>query len=914
MRRFLAYFIMMFTVLGCLIFNTQSVLENRTDSFEYGNGTQLVFGVSKRDNTLYSSTDYPESSLPASNLSDIDIENEVMDRLDSAGVRYADVQVINGNKDNVGYQVKVNLSPLSSTELSNVKEILTISGTLSVSTIGDTKTMYAEASQFFSSDTIAEITYSGTTPYPTLNITSTDDFDTMKKAAEEAAGTTDSGSSDNKNAIRHNADDTTTDTDDTTKKTLYLWYNKTTDDTYDKAFGTNDTIVQEEVKNKVIAKLSTDNWDSDNKQLTITSDMDGNAFTISTARAFVTMLNAPDYGFDFTYLYSNTTDPVFGTSGLSKTYLALGISLLAICILLVVFYGLSGLTASVSMLISVFVSFGLFSLVGFELSTGALIGLFVIMALSVLVSSNYFERVKLELKKGRDPEKANREGYHKAFFTGVDVSAVSLLASLFSFLVASGSLKTFFGMIMVGTVFTWALTNYLDKWMTFWLVKDCSKDSKVPFFNFAFLKNKELKPKKFVSSDKKSNSNKLMLGISCFTGLLLALALPLTGTLINGYSIFNNSGTYADTYSLNITFGFINQSYDKLSTTEKYLQYIEDIGSQNSTASFVATSSEKTSTSDTTFVYYPDSAYVNVIEKTNADGQTYYMNYFTVTVDRNLDTLIIEDDNTVMNSIDYAVLGQDITSDNVIICPGDDPNFISDDYEIGCYNTIAANLSHNTNNFFLVIFLLSVFATIYTLIRYGLNLALTQLAAGTLLSGLAVGLLSATRLPFDSYTAFGLLAAVFLLNLIMIPLLNRNKERLKEEGIKKTATHEQRALIENESTAKSLPVVISPLITVLVPTLSLFFINPSLESVTISLIVLLVLTMVVVLFFALPFYYYLCTHISFHRVTDFFTNKHSQKTQEKAQKEESRNKNGIEYVDADSPHETIIPGMNDFLK
>jgi hypothetical protein len=39
MRRFLAYVVMMITMLCAVVFNTQAVLENKIDAMEYGTGT-----------------------------------------------------------------------------------------------------------------------------------------------------------------------------------------------------------------------------------------------------------------------------------------------------------------------------------------------------------------------------------------------------------------------------------------------------------------------------------------------------------------------------------------------------------------------------------------------------------------------------------------------------------------------------------------------------------------------------------------------------------------------------------------------------------------------------------------------------------------------------------------------------------
>jgi protein-export membrane protein SecD len=906
MRRFIAYLIMLLTIVGALVFNTQAVLENKVDAMEFGKGTELVYSLAKRDTTLYPVKDYP--NLKGENLSDIDIQKEVMERLDTASVRNADVKIVTGTEDNEGYQLRVALSPLSETELSNVKQIIGKTGTLSVCTIDDAYCQYASADQFFNNDSIAEVTYSGTTPYPTLNIKNTADFDTLKTKAEEAAKNhTDT----TKSAIRRDAEtgSDTTKSDENAKK-LFLWVNKTSEDTYDRAFGTNNTVVQADVKAKMIANLSVDNYSSDKKQITITTDLDGKAFTISTARAMVNSLNATDYGFDISYLYSNSVSPTFGTDGLKKTYLACGIALIAIIAFFIAFYGLAGITASVSMLSTLFLTFILFSALGFEFSVGAIAGLFVVTVLSVLISVNYFERVKQELKKGRDLEKANKEGYHKAFFPSLDVAIAGLETSLFSFLIAQGQLKIFFGVIMVGTIVGFLLTDYLDKWMIFWLTKDAKAN--LPFFGFAKKAKSEKKPVTFVSAEKKHPSHFSYLIVGIASALLLGIALPV-GYMMSGNdrSFFADANDYSDSYTLTIDFKDDTQAYDPLSTKSTYLLYIEGIGA-SSDPSFTAY--DKTSTDKSgqyAFGYDPESAYVNVVEKSDADGKKYFVTYFTVTVDQDLTKLTLANgSDTPVTVIANTMNNGEVTVGDTTIAPTSYSHYMDNSLTLGCYVSKPTNITHDTNSFFLVIFLLSVFAAVYVFVRYGLCIALTDLTAGTVMACLSTGLLGLLRIPYNSYTGFALLAVTLLVTLLLIPLLAGNKETLKEEGLRRTATFEQRAEIANQTAQKQVFTVIAPVLSFVALGVALFFIHPELYGLGIASVIFGVLILPVLAYFALPYYYLLATHISFRRLREKWDAKKAKR--HPSDQKPKADKDGVVYVDQDSPHETIIPGMNDF--
>ena len=907
MRRFLAYIVMMLTVICALVFNTQAVLDQKTDAMEYGSGTELVYSLAKRNKSDYAD-DAVKDLDEFDNLSDIDIEKVVMNRLDLAGVRNANVRIVEGNSETQeGYQLHISLSPLNESDLSRVKEVIGITGSLSMGTIGDDTVMYESAGTLFdTSDTLATIVYNGTTPYPAIKVKK-EDYDTLKDKASEAAEAHKNDTT--KEARRYNSDDDDdSSSDDST--TVYLWTNKKTTDTYNKAFGTNDTIVQDEVKEKVIAKIDLSNYDSDTERISITSDIDGNAFDISSARAFVNMLNGTDYGFDIEYLYSNSVTATFGKNdaGPYRTYIVAGVILLAVVVLLIVFYGFSGITASLTMLVSVLVSFLLFSVLGFEFSIAAVVALAVIVIQSVVISLNYFERVKRELKKGKDLEKANKEGYHKSFFGAMDCSAVALLASLFCFLIAVGSYKTFFGVIMIGSIFTFVITNFVNKWMLYWLCKDVHDGDK--FSLFGHKSKKEHKVVKF-AFNKPHFTHKLLVVLPAIIAVGLGIALPTSYLLSKNNSFFNNSNDFSNGYTLNIMFKGESQSYTKLSTKEVYLNYLTKIGTLDDDEAYSMVSSEAADTSSASFIYYPETAFVNIVEKKDEEGNTYFNQYFSVNVDRDLSKVTTKNGSDVVSVIERtmqsgSVEGVDgVTGDISFDGYG---HYINDSLDMGCYLTKPTNISHNYKSMILLVFLISCFAFVYLLVRFGINVALTSLVSGTVFSGLLLLLLVACRIPFSSFTGFGIVAAVLVFNILSVILLGGNKETLKENNLKKTATNDDRESIANDIANRSLVITIPSFGLIALMGIGLFFIYPSLTGLSISMIVFAILGLLLSYFYAVPLYFYFASHISFRKISESMEKRREKHGKKKA----VANKDGIIYVDQDGPHETIIPGVNEF--
>lgn len=942
MRRFLAYVVMMLTVVSTLVFNTQSVFESTTDAMEYGKSTQLTFSLTNRDEADYPIGSYPNMNpdVKKNDLTKIDIENRIMSRLDDLGVRNANVELVkgieSGEEAGEAYRVNVSFSPLSTAELDNVKKVLSYDGSLSIATVGDDTVYYQDRKEFFDTDKVAELVYSGTTPYPAIRIQSTSVMDDLitkaKTAAESHKEDKKTEDSTTKSRNRKYANDAQggegkEDAAASQETKLYLWNNKTKDDTYNKAYGYNGETVDSEVLNKVVCVLDTSNYSADNKIITMTSDKDGNAFTVSSARAMVSMLNAEDYGFDIHYLYSNPVYAGFGANALRNTYIGFAVALLAIAVLMIVFYGLSGITASINLFASVFVSTLLFNLLGFEFSVAGVIGLAVVSVFSVFLSVNYFQHVKNELKKGRDIEKANREGYRKSFFGGLDTGIVLFVASLFSFLLSLGSFKTFFGAVMVGTLFSWIITTFMNKWGTYWLCKDVKENNR-PFFGF-FKNNKE-KEVKAVKPGKKGRAP-LYATLAVSLGLL-AVALPLNFALGQGeLPFFNNSGTYADSYQLSIEFATYSASYNRLESSQTYIKYLQSIG-KDSDEKFVLESrdSYKDSVKDGVVTYNPTTAFVNVVEKKDDDGLTYFVTYFTLHTDQDLNVVKSSSNSnkTVKEAISDAMndTSTNVEIDGTNINPLADGNYMAKSFHIYSQKTTALNLVHDIKNLFLIVFLIAAFASIYAFIRFGLNMFLTVLTSGTVFAALSIGLLSITKLAFNPYIAFVVLAVNLVYDFLMIPLFNENKPILKELGLKGVADEEKRASVLNDLISKNGIVILLSLVSMLVLMVPVFFIDISLLSSTILGVLLSVLAFVSLIGFALPFYLLCTSHISFRRLTDWFTMKRESRNEKKEKAKEERKEeaskavnpnefapDGTRYVDPEGPHETIIIGMNEFL-
>ena len=931
-RRFLAYIVMVLTVICTIGFNTSRLLDSKTNTMEFSKGTQLVYEITKRDNTAYDQNYYPNLARAQNlDLYDIDVQSVVMKRLEIAGVRNAEVSLVKGGDDNRGYQLRVNFSPLSTNELSNVKNILSMTGSLSVVVTGDDYYFTVDKGELLNASRIADLIYDGTTPVPVLNVANTDDYDKLvdeaKKAYDNHKNDTTTSSDNVSSLIKRSSvkraaegEEEESEEDKKGQGTVYLWYNKTVNDTFDLAFGKNSKYKVQEVNDKVLLPLYTTDYDSTTKQWKITKDKDGNDFNVSTARAFVNMLNCTDYGFDIRYLYSNSMTVPFGKNSNTTAIIAIPVAIGIVSLILILLYGFAGFNASLSLFLTAFLSMVLFVTLGFEFSIAGIIGFVVILALSVFMSVSYISRTRLELKKGRRIEKANKEGFRKSVILSLDVTAVTFFGSIFSFILAKGMYQTFFGMLIVGSLVAFLITVFLNYGLNYFLCKGVST-SKMPYFSWPFLSLIEKKKKEvnldLATCNKKRFTLKTLLVTGFLPLVLLAVVLPSAYAIKGDGHLFNNSDDFKTTYVLNIDFRMNTEKYEKLETDRDYIQYIKDLGKSSEFGKFLALEYGEEAGEEykdlPVFYFSSDDLYTNILEKNDEKNLKYYVKSFSLKVDRDLSKVVVFSDGmTVTDSISLAMVKQNITSNDVEICPGLDKNYVSEDFLVGCFVNQPLVISYYTGNLILMFFLFSIFASIYTLIRFGLSTFITHVTSGTLLSASVISLLALFQIPYNGFTGFAVLSAIVIFNVLIVSIFGKNRAHIKEKGLKGIASRDDKACTINTIFKESLPSNIALLLSSVLLLISILPIYTSTLMSPFSIYLISIVPIIVVsVLFSLPLFYILSTHISYSYIKNKyieFIDRHKKNKEEKVIKLQKE----IKYVDEDENHETIIPGMNDF--
>jgi SecD/SecF fusion protein len=126
--------------------------------------------------------------------------------------------------------------------------------------------------------------------------------------------------------------------------------------------------------------------------------------------------------------------------------------LIAVAVFLLVFYRFLGLIAVTGLLIYGAFLYGGILLFGVTMTLAGFAGLILTIGVAADANIVIFERIKEEVQAGKSVRAAIGGGYTKGFHTIIDANVVTMITALVLFLAATGGVKGFALMLLIGTL------------------------------------------------------------------------------------------------------------------------------------------------------------------------------------------------------------------------------------------------------------------------------------------------------------------------------------------------------------------------------------------------------------------------------------------------------------------------------
>lgn len=179
---------------------------------------------------------------------------------------------------------------------------------------------------------------------------------------------------------------------------------------------------------------------------------DGNAvitgnFTVEEAKKLAIAINSGALPLPIKLVEQRNIGPTLGTSEVRKSVIAGTIGLTMVLIFMIVYYGRLGVIASMALMIYGLISFAIFRGIPVVLTLPGIAGF--ILSIGMAVDSNIliFERIKEEMRKGRQFDVAIRLGFGRAIDAIKDANITTLLVAFILFNPLNWEFLPQFGMV-----------------------------------------------------------------------------------------------------------------------------------------------------------------------------------------------------------------------------------------------------------------------------------------------------------------------------------------------------------------------------------------------------------------------------------------------------------------------------------
>jgi protein-export membrane protein SecD len=195
-------------------------------------------------------------------------------------------------------------------------------------------------------------------------------------------------------------------------------------------------------------------------------------FTAQTANDLAILLRAGALPAPLTVIEERTVGPGLGQDSIEKGELAAYVGSILVIVFMLLTYRLFGLFANIAVAINVAMIFGLLSLLNATLTLPGIAG--IVLTVGIAVDSNVliYERIREELRGGRNAISAIDAGFKRALSTILDSNITTFIAAAVLFYIGTGPVRGFavtLGIGIITTVFTaFTLTRLIVAWWVRW--------------------------------------------------------------------------------------------------------------------------------------------------------------------------------------------------------------------------------------------------------------------------------------------------------------------------------------------------------------------------------------------------------------------------------------------------------------
>ena len=182
------------------------------------------------------------------------------------------------------------------------------------------------------------------------------------------------------------------------------------------------------------------------------AQISGDNMNVEEATRLATLIKAGALPVPLRELTSSVIGPTLGLDAYEKSILAIGISLIAIMIIMLVLYKVLAIPAVIGLIVYTEILVIFYLLLGVKLTLPGIAGLILSIGMAVDTNVVIFERIREELKAGKTPGAAVNAGHHRALTSVIDSNVTTFIAGIVLYVFGVATIKGFGITLMLGIV------------------------------------------------------------------------------------------------------------------------------------------------------------------------------------------------------------------------------------------------------------------------------------------------------------------------------------------------------------------------------------------------------------------------------------------------------------------------------
>jgi SecD/SecF fusion protein len=199
------------------------------------------------------------------------------------------------------------------------------------------------------------------------------------------------------------------------------------------------------------------------------SRISGN-FTIQEGQDLANILQIGKLPASTTIIQESLVGPSLGAENISKSMIAMIVSMIIVMLFMVFYYSGSGVVAIIALLANLFFIFGALSSIGTVLTLAGIAGVVLTIGMAVDANVIIYERSREELRAGKSLKTAISDGFKHSYSAIIDANVTTILSAIVLAYFGLGPIKGFAVTLLIGVIFSFFTAVIIGRLIIEWWV------------------------------------------------------------------------------------------------------------------------------------------------------------------------------------------------------------------------------------------------------------------------------------------------------------------------------------------------------------------------------------------------------------------------------------------------------------